>query len=92
MKNETMKFQLNDFADPKRQVKKGWLEIVQNGAGIFIHVDGYGDKFSKDGEGMVVGLDYLNGKLVLRVWADINEEETHCIDLEGAREDKRIKK
>lgn len=90
MNNKAMKFKLNDYADPKRPVKKGWLEIAPNGAGLFIHVDGYGDKCSKDGSGLVVGLDYFEGKLTVRVWADINNENaTHNIDLEGASENKR---
>jgi hypothetical protein len=39
-------------------------------------------------DGPIIYLEHTNdGKLILRVWADINQEDpTHVIDLTGAKE------
>ena len=55
-----------------------------------IKAEGYGDYTSADGLGMPIVLEHYEGELRLLVWSDINQEEpTHIISLEGAREDKR---
>jgi|694.fasta_scaffold139348_2 hypothetical protein len=61
------------------------------GEGIELKPQGYGDYCSVIGNGCPVLLEVCQGRLRLVVWADINQEEpTHYIDLEGAREDKRL--
>lgn len=57
---------------------------------LSIGVPGYGDATSIDGRGVVAILERWEGRLRLLVWSDIDEEEpTHIIDLEGARESAR---
>ena len=61
---------------------------------VLIQPEGYGDHSSKDGEGspalITLGED---GDLELFVWSDINEEDaTHVIDMEYARESNRNKR
>lgn len=52
---------------------------------------GYGDCTSKDNCGCPIVLEIWEGQLRLVVWADINSEDpTHIIDLENARESKRL--
>lgn len=60
--------------------------LTNLGPGLGIGVMGYGDQDSADGFGEPIYLEFYEGKLVLRVWADINQSDpTHVIDLEGAR-------
>lgn len=57
---------------------------------VGIAVEGYGDHYSKDGEGIPILMEYYDGKLRLLVWSDINSEDpTHIIDMDKAREDNR---
>lgn len=72
---------------------KEYLVTIQQGNPLFLNIgiEGHGDYVSEDGCGFPLTLEIFNGKLLLNVWADINKEDpTHIIDLEGAREDKRI--
>jgi hypothetical protein len=63
----------------------------QNGRNLLIGFKGYGDLPSTKDDGYPVLLEVCNGRLRLVVWADINQEDpTHEIDLEGARESARI--
>ena len=65
--------------------------VVANDSALSIFPQGYGDFGSADGHGYPVFLELYQGRLRLVVFADINQEEpTHIIDLEGAREDRRI--
>lgn len=58
--------------------------------GADIHVEGYGQSSFLPGFEAPLYVELYQGKLMLYVWADINNEEpTHVIDLEGARESKR---
>ena len=58
-----------------------------NDRGISIRAEDYGDKTSAEGHGTPIYLEYANGELILRVWADINQEEpTHVIPLGRATE------
>lgn len=60
------------------------------GDGLLLYADGYGHKVSRNGEGAIALLSFWDGKLRLHVWSDIEEEDaTHMIDLEGAREASR---
>lgn len=57
---------------------------------LLIGAKGYGEMTAMDGGGYPILLEYHEGELRLMVWADINQEEpTHVISLEGAREDAR---
>ena len=61
--------------------------VVLDSYSLVIKIDGYGDFGSADGYGEPIYLEHYDGKLVLRVWADINQEDpTHTIDLSGALE------
>lgn len=60
-------------------------KIESSELGIELSFDGYGDCASSDNHGTPVFIEFYEGKLWLRVWADINQEDpTHCIDLSGA--------
>ena len=55
-----------------------------------VQVEGYGDCCSADGQGTPVVIERYEGQLRVVIWADINQEDaTHVIVLENAREDKR---
>ncbi len=54
---------------------------------ICINIEGYGDALSIENQGQPVVVDLFDNKLQVIVWGDINQEDpTHKIDLEGARE------
>jgi len=58
--------------------------------GIDISPVGYGNKTSEDGYGVPIFIETTEEGLRLVVWADINNEEpTHIINLEGARDSAR---
>lgn len=60
-------------------------------SGINICPNGYGDFDSPSGFGAPIYLERHEGELRLIVWSDINDQEpTHVISLERAREDCRI--
>jgi hypothetical protein len=85
---DTIKVTLSDGADENPRsvdvvvdASNGWL---------CIQPEGYGDLCSKDGEGTPVLIELYEGELRVVVWDDINQEDhTHLISLEGAREDRR---
>ncbi len=55
--------------------------------GINLGFAGYGDRSSAVGSGTPVFIGLHDGHLTVHVWADINQEEsTHTIHLENARE------
>jgi prepilin-type processing-associated H-X9-DG protein len=59
-------------------------------AGMEFCAKGYGNMGMADGHGSPFIVEHYEGHLRLIVWADINQEDpTHTIDLEGAREDAR---
>lgn len=59
--------------------------------GIEVRVEGYGDYDSNPGYGAQVVVDYGHEGLKALVWSDINQEDpTHSISLENAREIVRI--
>jgi hypothetical protein len=60
---------------------------IDTDQGIEIGFDGYN---GKDGGNGIIHIEHYKGEIILRVWADINDEEpTHKISLEGARESNR---
>lgn len=59
---------------------------------LCISPKGYGDKYSKKGEGCPIMLDFYNDKLQLFAWDDINKDDpSHVISMENAKESNRIK-
>ena len=59
--------------------------------GITVSVDGYGEHTMQDGHGEPIFIEFYDGKLWVRTWADINQEEpTHNIDMQGALETTRV--
>jgi hypothetical protein len=64
------------------------VRVVANESAISIFPEGYGDFGSAEGHGCPVFLELHQGRLRLVVFADIGQEDpTHIIDLEGAKED-----
>ncbi len=81
-------FTLKDHGDEPKPNVNGRIE--HNDIGIEIHVDGYGSAAMPPGQGAVVFLEFYNGELVVRTWADINQEDcTSRISLEDAQESGR---
>lgn len=88
-----IEFSLRDMCEERPPVKKGSIEVLDSGAAIYLKFEGYGDKYSQDGKGTPVVIEYHQGEVRVVVWNDINQEDmTHAISLEGAREDMRIEK
>ena len=66
------------------------ISIRREYLGLGIDISGYGDFGSSDGNGTPIFLDLSEDEPRLFVWADINEEDpTHIIPLDAAREDRR---
>lgn len=87
-----MKFTIQECADDHPQVTDDvTVKCEKDDLCLMIGVKGYGEHCSADGQGHPVLLERFQGKLRLVIWADINQEDpTHIIELEGAREDRRI--
>jgi len=84
---EKMTVNLVDQAGTVRPVRATIKNV--NGA-IFICPDGYGDACSADGHGDPIMVEVYDGRVRVLVWSDINQEDyTHVIDMEEAREDNR---
>lgn len=61
-----------------------------NGFGLALRVEGCGMKTMETGFNQVVIIEKYGGDIRVLVWADINQEDpTHIISMEGARESKR---
>jgi hypothetical protein len=81
-------FVLKDESDKGAEDKRG--RVVFEPAGITLLVEGYGDACSDDGKGTPVLIENWEGELRVILWNDINQEEaSHRVSLEDAREDKR---
>lgn len=66
------------------------IKVVTDSQGVSIEARGFGDCGSADGHGSPIFLELYQGSLRLLVWADINDEEpTHVINLDGAKEECR---
>jgi len=82
---EKASFVLKDYENNDKKTKVE-VAIGENG-GLLIRPEGYGDCYSKDGEGTPILLDFHEGKMYLYVWSEINRENpTHVIDLSPALE------
>lgn len=80
---------LKDVSGGSRFIHVG-IRGEGNGGGLVICPQGYGCCNCEDGTTGPVYLEVHEGRLRLIVWADINDEEpTHIIDLEGAKEEQR---
>lgn len=91
MKNE-LKTVLKDVSENEQFSKevKVSVSVEMDNLAMAIKAEGYGNAATEDGDGVPAILEVYNGSLRLIVWADINQEDpTHVIDLEGAREDAR---
>jgi len=79
------------LADAINDGKEYYVEIRIDEQGIYIRPDGYSDSCSNDGGGCPVLFEFANGVPRVVVWGDINQEDyTHLVDLEGAKETCRI--
>ena len=68
-------------------------QVICGVRGLEIGFTGYGDASTVPGYGAPIYIEVHQGRLMLHVWADINQEDpTHVIDLEGARESARKEK
>lgn len=82
-----MNFQLLDVAEGHEDVINVEVSSEMDDLALLIAPVGYGDYSSMEGLGCPILLERYGGRLRLVVWGDINQEEpTHIIDLEGARE------
>jgi len=74
----------------KASTKRAIVRI--NDLGIEITVEGYGDAGTVDDYGSPIFIEFHDGKLMARLYADINQEDpTHNIEMEGALEINRSK-
>ena len=82
---------LMDSADSKRRSISTKIQLSPGDNLIMIGADGYGENTSEDGDGSPIVIEYHEGQFRVLVWSNINEEEpTHVISLEDARESNRI--
>lgn len=63
---------------------------IEIGQGVGIYIDGYGLREMEPGHGDVIYLEKYNGKANVTIWPDIREGDGQTIDLEPAREERRI--
>jgi len=85
---QIIEVKLRDEIDETDSTLRVRVEATSNG--IAIMPEGYGDMCSPDGRGMPVLIERFNGELRVVIWGDINQEDqTHIISLEGAREELR---
>ncbi|MEI8198047.1 MAG: hypothetical protein WCI73_19305 [Phycisphaerae bacterium] len=84
---EFIRFQLVDQADPQTLPATGKIKVDRNG--IYIAIDGYGEKTAEDGAGTPVGMELYEGKVRVMVWDDINKDDATVIIIEGAKESNR---
>ena len=87
-KSQSMTAVLSDGA-PK-QTGSLTVRVTADASTISIYPEGYGDFGSADGHGCPIFLELYEGRLRLIVFSDINEQDPAIIDLDGAREDRRI--
>lgn len=78
-------FVLEEQADGKEGNVSGNLHIGLDG--VTVQLNGYSDYYD---DGLVAFLEYLDGSVNFRAYADINiDEPTHSISLEGAKNECR---
>jgi hypothetical protein len=85
-----MENKLEQILLDETQEQKLSVEAVATGFGLEIFAEGYGCCGMAPGHGSIVFLELYDGKLWLRVWTDINNEDpTYVIDMSGALETNR---
>jgi hypothetical protein len=81
---EPLPFRLTDHAGGGGGLS---CRIDLSGGCIVIMPDGHATKTDADGHGTPIVVELYDGKLQILAWADINQEDpTHAIDMDGARE------
>lgn len=59
---------------------------------VIIHSIDYGENTAIEGQGRPIMIEYYEGELRVILWSDINQEEpTHIVSMEGAKESKRVR-
>jgi len=66
------------------------VNVVVIDGTLFISPKGYGECEAADGDGAPIAVEVWEGRLRVVTWPDINNEAPRIIDMEGARESKRI--
>ncbi len=67
------------------------VTVIATERGVEIRAAGHSDYHTEAPFGSPVYLELVDGVLMVRIWADINREDTtHSIPLDGALESKRI--
>lgn len=80
-------FRIRDMADGDK-VASGNVTISDQG--IFIHIDGHGDKVMEDDASQPIMVEQYDGQVRVVVWSDINQEDpTDTINMDGARVERR---
>ena len=81
---------LVDFESDTRETRQLRIRKSPGDQLIMIGAEGYGECATLEGGGFPIVIEFHEGKFRLMVWGDINEQDpTHVISLEGAREDAR---
>ncbi len=76
--------------DPELKGPSQLVSITGTRDALEIRPKGFGEACAEDGYGVPVFLELYEGELRLIVWGDINQQDpTHIICLDGAREDRR---
>jgi hypothetical protein len=71
----------------RRKVK---VRLTGDSHYVYVQPEGYGDNRSERGKGCPLKLTLGQDGLIVQVWADISDPESHDIWLEDAREDQRV--
>jgi len=67
------------------------IQLSPNDNLVMIGAGGYGENTAEDGDGFPIVIEYHEGQFRVLVWSDINDEEpTHVISLEKARDSARV--
>lgn len=86
MEKQEFAFQLRDPETGKTVNGK----VVAENYGLEIFIEGYGNYSCESGQGSPLFLEIWDGELRAVLWSNINEEDpTHVVSLEKAREDSR---
>ena len=84
-KNKIIPFSLKDMGnEASRKRLKGRIEV--NEQGIFINLEGYGEKVSPQEQSFPIMVEFHEGQPRVIVWSNINKEDaTHSISMKGAQ-------
>jgi hypothetical protein len=83
-------YELTDQCNQPNDKPKLPIKIFGNGGQLFIGFEGYGEQNADADNSTPVIIEVWDGKLRVIVFGDINNEDpTHTIELEGARESNR---